>query len=97
MLERCKVVVPRKTTQTQMRQVVLADGSSVEQSHEVMTEVRYDRFEVSGNVRGSSSQTLTAPIQMIRLWGTYLRVALECEQKGIEVDGVPIVINRDFY
>jgi hypothetical protein len=97
MLERCKVVVPRKTTQTQMRQVILADGSYVEQSHEVMTEIRYDRFDGSGNVCGSSSQTLTAPIQMIRLWGTYLRVALECEQKGIEVDGVPIAINRDFY
>ena len=97
MLERCKVVVPRKTTETKMRRVRLADGSHVEQPYEGMTEVRYDRFDGSGNVRGSSSQTLTAPIQMIRLWGTYLRVALECEQKGIAVDGDPIVINRDFY
>lgn len=97
MLERCKVVVPRKTTQTQTRRVRLADGSYIDQSHEVMTEVRYDRFDGSGRVRGSSGQTLTAPIQMIRLWGTYLRVALECEHKTIEFDGVPITVNRDFY
>lgn len=89
MLERCKVVVPRKAR--------LADGAYVEQSQEVMTKVRYDRFDGAGTVRGSSDQTLTAPIQMIRLWGTYLRVALECEQKGIEIDGVPITVNRDFY
>ena len=97
MLEKCKIVVPRKAARTQKRQVGLADGAYVEQSHEVKTEVRYDRFDGAGTVRGSSDQTLTAPIPMIRLWGTYLRVALECEQKGIEIDGVPITVNRDFY
>ena len=97
MLERCKVVVPRKTTQNQMQRVRLSDGSYVEQSLEVMREVRYDRFEGAGTVSGSSGQALTAPIQMIRLWGTYLRVALECEQKSIKIDGIPIAVNRDFY
>ena len=97
MLERCKTVTPRKAKQTKMRKMRTADGSYVEKPYEVMMEFQYDRFDDSERFHGRTNQTLTASIQMIRWWWQYLRVAVECEERGIEIDGVPVEVDRDFY
>ena len=97
MLERCKEVVPRKATTTKTRPVRQPDGSYRDQTYQQPMEFQYDRFDDSERFHGRTNQTLTASIQMIRWWWQYLRVAVECEEQGIEIDGVPVEVDRDFY
>lgn len=90
MLERCKVVVPRKAQKTSSRPIIPRDldgtpnwGKKYIAYYKVDMEFRYDDFSDDKRYDFGTGRTLTANIQMIRWWWQYLRLALECEEKEI--------------
>lgn len=90
MLERCKVVVPRKAQKTSSRPIIPRDldgtpnwGKKYIAYYKVDMEFRYDDFSDDKRYDSGTGRTLTANIQMIRWWWHYLRLALECEEKEI--------------
>ena len=90
MLERCKVVVPRKAQQTKTTEIIPRDldgtmnwGKRYTQAYKVDMEFQYDDFSNDERFHSRTGRTLTANIQMIRWWWQYLRLALECEEKEI--------------
>lgn len=97
MLVRCKAVTPRKAMQTKTRPVKNPDGSYRDQLYQQPMEFQYDRFDDSERFHGRTNQTLTTSIQMIRWWWQYLRVAVECEEREIEIDGLPVEVDYNFY
>jgi hypothetical protein len=55
----------------------------------------YSYFDVSK--RSIGGETIGRNIQWYRMWWMYLRLALECEEKGVLVDGEKIKMNRRYY
>ena len=57
--------------------------------------VEYSIFDASRRIKGL--ETISRNIQWYRMWWTYLRLALEIEQKRIRIDGKLIRVSRRFY
>ena len=55
----------------------------------------YSYFDVSK--RSIGGETIGRNIQWYRMWWMYLRLTLECEEKGVLVDGEKIKMNRRYY
>jgi len=55
----------------------------------------YSYFDSSKRTKGG--ETIARNIQWYRMWWTYLRLALEIEQKRIRIDGKLIRVSRRFY
>ena len=55
----------------------------------------YSYFDLSKRTKGG--ETIGRNIQWYRMWWTYLRLALECEEKGILIDGEKVKMNRRYY
>ena len=55
----------------------------------------YSYFDVSKRTIGG--ETIGRNIQWYRMWWMYLRLALECEQKGIRIDGEKIKVSKRYY
>jgi len=55
----------------------------------------YSYFDSSKRTKGG--ETIGRNIQWYRMWWTYLRLALECEQKGILIDGEKVKMDRRHY
>ena len=57
--------------------------------------IDYSYFEVSKRTKGG--ETIGRNIQWYRMWWTYLRLALECEERNILIDGNKVKMNRRYY
>jgi len=57
--------------------------------------IDYSYFDSSKRTKGG--ETIGRNIQWYRMWWTYLRLALECEQKGILIDGEKVKMDRRYY
>ena len=55
----------------------------------------YSYFDSSKRTKGG--ETIGRNIQWYRMWWTYLRLALECEQKGVLIDGEKVKMDRRYY
>jgi hypothetical protein len=47
--------------------------------------------------RTKGGETIGRNIQWYRMWWTYLRLALECEERNILIDGNKVKMNRRYY
>ena len=57
--------------------------------------IDYSYFEVSKRTKGG--ETIGRNIQWYRMWWMYLRLALECEERNILIDGNKVKMNRRYY
>ena len=57
--------------------------------------VEYGDFTPSKRTRGG--ETIGRNIQWYRMWWLYLRLALECEEKNILIDGEKVKMDRRYY
>jgi hypothetical protein len=57
--------------------------------------VEYSIFDASRRIKGL--ETISRNIQWYRMWWTYLRLALECEEKNILIDGEKVKMDRRYY
>jgi hypothetical protein len=57
--------------------------------------IDYSYFEVSKRTKGG--ETIGRNIQWYRMWWMYLRLALECEEKNILIDGQKVKMDRRYY
>lgn len=55
----------------------------------------YSYFDSSKRTKGG--ETIGRNIQWYRMWWTYLRLALECEEKNILIDGEKVKMDRRYY
>ena len=55
----------------------------------------YSYFDSSKRTKGG--ETIARNIQWYRMWWMYLRLALECEQKGILIEGEKVKMDRRYY
>ena len=57
--------------------------------------IDYSYFEVSKRTKGG--ETIGRNIQWYRMWWMYLRLALECEERNILIDGNKVKMSRRYY
>jgi len=57
--------------------------------------IDYSYFDPSKRTKGG--ETIGRNIQWYRMWWLYLRLALECEEKNILINGEKIKMNRRYY
>ena len=57
--------------------------------------IDYSYFDPSKRTKGG--ETIGRNIQWYRMWWMYLRLALECEQKGILIEGEKVKMDRRYY
>jgi hypothetical protein len=57
--------------------------------------IDYSYFDASKRTKGG--ETIGRNIQWYRMWWMYLRLALECEERNILIDGNKVKMNRRYY
>ena len=57
--------------------------------------IDYSYFDASKRTKGG--ETIGRNIQWYRMWWMYLRLALECEEKNILIDGQKVKMDRRYY
>ena len=57
--------------------------------------IDYSYFDASKRTQGG--ETIGRNIQWYRMWWMYLRLALECEERNILIDGNKVKMNRRYY
>jgi hypothetical protein len=70
-------------------------GTSKKNKHGVGGSIDYSYFDPSKRTKGG--ETIGRNIQWYRMWWMYLRLALECEEKNILINGEKIKMNRRYY
>ena len=70
-------------------------GTSKKNKHGVGGSIDYSYFDPSKRTKGG--ETIGRNIQWYRMWWMYLRLALECEEKNILINGEKIKMNGRYY